>query len=39
MGALLEQINDYAYDKVEDIIIEDCGDTINVSIDYIKDLI
>lgn len=39
VGALLEQINDYAYDKIGDIVIEDCGDKINVSVDYIKDMI
>ena len=33
-GSVLEQINDYSYNKIEDAVIEDDGDTINVMTEY-----
>lgn len=39
LGAVLEQINDYAYEKVDDTVIEDDGDNIYVTLDYKKQLI
>ena len=38
-GAVLEQINDYAYEKVDDAVIEDDGDNIYVTLDYKDELI
>lgn len=39
IGSVLEQINDYALEKVDDIIIEDDGDNIYVMTDYKDKLI
>ena len=39
IGSVLEQINDFSYDKVEDAVIEDDGDTIYVMTDYKDKLI
>ena len=39
LGAVLEQINDYAYEKVDDAVIEDDGDNIYVTLDYKEELI
>ena len=39
MGNLLEQINDYAYSIVDDIVVEEDGDTIYVTTEYKEDLI
>lgn len=39
IGSVLEQINDYAYSKIEDAVIEDDGDTIYVMTDYKDKLI
>lgn len=39
IGNLLEQINDYAYSIVDDIVVEEDGDTIYVTIEYKEDLI
>ncbi len=39
LGAVMEQINDYAYEKVEDVIIEEDGDTIYVAVDYKDELL
>ncbi len=38
-GSMLEQINDYAYDKVDDVVIEDDDDIIYVNTDYKDQLI
>ena len=38
-GSVLEQINDYAYDKVDDVVIEDDDNIIFVNIDYKDQLI
>lgn len=38
-GSILEQINDYAYDKVDDAVIEDDDDIIYVNIDYKDQLV
>ena len=38
-GSILEQINDYAYDKVDDVVIEDDEDIIYVNTDYKDQLI
>ena len=38
IGSVLEQINDYALEKVDDIIIEEDGDNIYVMTEY-KDLL
>ena len=34
MGSVLEQINDYAYDKFDDVIIEEDEDKIYVNVEY-----
>ena len=39
IGNLLEQINDYAYSIVDDIVVEEDGNTIYVTIEYKEDLI
>lgn len=39
MGAVLEQINDFAYEKVDDAVIEDDGENIYVTLDYKEQLI
>jgi hypothetical protein len=39
IGNMLEQINDYAYSKVEDIVVEEDGDTIYVTTEYKEQLI
>ena len=39
LGNLLEQINDYAYSKINDIIVEDDGDNIYVTMAYKEQLI
>jgi hypothetical protein len=39
LGNLLEQINDYAYSKINDVIVEDDGDNIYVTIAYKEQLI
>ena len=39
IGNMLEQINDYAYSKVEDIVVEEDGDTIYVIAEYKEQLI
>lgn len=39
IGAALEWINDYSYEKVDDIVIEDNDDTIEVNTEYKKQLI
>ena len=39
IGSVLEQINDYAYSKVEDIVVEEDGDTIYVTTEYKEQLI
>lgn len=39
IGNLLEQINDYAYSKINDIVVEDDGDNIYVTTDYKEQLI
>ncbi len=38
-GAALEQINDFAYEKVDDAVIEDDGENIYVTLDYKEQLI
>ena len=39
LGNILEQINDYAYAKVEDIVVEEDGDQIYVTVEYKEHLI
>ena len=39
MGSILEQINEYSYEVVEDSVIEDDGEYINVIIEYKDKLI
>ena len=39
IGNMLEQINDYAYTKVDDIVVEEDGDTIYVTTEYKEQLI
>ena len=39
IGNMLEQINDYAYSKVEDIVVEEDGDIIYVTTEYKEQLI
>ena len=39
IGNLLEQINDYAYSIVDDIVVEEDGDTIYVTTEYKEQLI
>lgn len=39
LGAVLEQINDFAYDKVDDAVIEDDGEYLYVTLDYKEKLI
>ena len=39
IGNLLEQINDYAYSIVDDIVVEEDGNTIYVTTEYKEDLI
>lgn len=39
IGAVLEQINDFAYERIEDAVIEDDGDYIYVTLDYKEQLI
>lgn len=39
IGSVLEQINDYSYDKIEDAVIEDDGDTIYIMTEYKDKLI
>lgn len=39
LGAVLEQINDFAYEKVYDAVIEDDGENIYVTMDYTEQLI
>lgn len=39
LGAVLEQINDFAYEKVDDAVVDDDGKNIYVTLDYKEDLI
>ena len=39
LGNLLEQINDYAYSKINDIVVEEEGDIIYVTTEYKEQLI
>ena len=39
LGNLLEQINDYAYSKIDDIVVEEEGDDIYVTTEYKEQLI
>lgn len=39
LGNLLEQINDYAYSKINDIVVEEDGDDIYLTTDYKEQLI
>lgn len=39
LGAVLEEINDYSYEKVDDILIEDDGEKIYISLNYKEQLI
>jgi hypothetical protein len=39
LGNLLEQINDYAYSNVNDIVVEEDGDTIYIMTEYKDQLI
>lgn len=39
IGNLLEQINDYAYSKINDIVVEEDGENIYVTTDYKEQLI
>ena len=39
LGAILEEINDYSYSKIDDGVVEDDGDNIYVTLDYKEDLL
>lgn len=39
IGSLLEQINDYSYSKIDDIVVEEDGDKIYVTTEYKAQLI
>ena len=39
IGSVLEQINDYSYNCIEEIVVEDDGDTIYVMVEYKDKLI
>ncbi len=39
IGSMLEKLNDYAYDKVNDAVIDDAGEIIYVTIEYKEQLI
>lgn len=39
LGAVLEEINDYSYEKVDDVLIEDDGEKIYISLNYKEQLI
>lgn len=39
LGAILEEINDYSYLKVDDAVIEEDGDNIYVALDYKNELL
>ena len=39
LGSILEEINDYSYSVVDDVVLEDEGDTIGVIMDYKDDLL
>ena len=39
IGNLLEEINDYSYSKVDDIVVEEDGDQIYVTTEYKNQLI
>jgi hypothetical protein len=39
LGNLLEQINDYAYSKINDVVVEEDGDIIYVTTEYKEQLI
>lgn len=39
LGSILEEINDYSYSVVDDVVLEDEGDTISVIMDYKAELL
>jgi len=39
LGSILEEINDYSYSIVDDVVLEDEGDTISVIMDYKDELL
>jgi hypothetical protein len=39
IGNILERINDYSYSKVEDLVVEEDGDCIYVTLEYKDKLI
>ena len=39
LGAVLEQINEFAYDKVDDVVVEDDGEYLYVALNYKENLI
>ena len=39
LGSILEEINDYSYSIVDDVVLEDEGDSISVIMDYKDDLL
>ena len=39
LGAILEEVNDYSYSKVDDAVIEEDGDNIYVALDYKNELL
>jgi hypothetical protein len=39
IGNLLEQINDYAYEKVEDVVVDEDDDMIYIMTEYKDQLI
>ena len=39
LGAVLEEINDYSYSKIDNAVIEDTGDEIFVALDYKNELL
>ena len=39
LGSILEEINDYSYSIVDDVVLEDEGDSISVIMDYKDELL
>ena len=39
LGAILEEVNDYSYSKVDDAVVEEDGDCIYVTLDYKNELL
>lgn len=39
LGAVLEEINDYSYSKIDDAVVEESGDNIYVALEYKEDIL